>query len=138
MVDFVLDCSVTIPWIMQDDAPAYSLSVLKGLEENRPRVPFIWSYEVANALCVAVRLNRIPATKVRPFLETLDSCVDVESTPRETIWKGVYETAHRYNLSAYDAAYLYMAQYSALAIATLDKKLRKAASEAGIPLFQPA
>ena len=43
--------------------------------------------------------------------------------------------ARRYKLSAYDAAYLELAQRTGLPLATLDANLAKAATTAGVPIF---
>lgn len=44
--------------------------------------------------------------------------------------------ARRYELSAYDAAYLELALRSGLPMATLDHDLEKAAKKAGVKKFQ--
>jgi predicted nucleic acid-binding protein len=44
--------------------------------------------------------------------------------------------ARRYRLSAYDAAYLELAIREEVALATLDGELRKAATKAGVQLFE--
>jgi len=43
--------------------------------------------------------------------------------------------AWEYNLSAYDAAYLELAQRRGLGLATLDQRLSSAAQEAGVKVF---
>jgi len=45
--------------------------------------------------------------------------------------------ARRYNLSAYDAAYLELALRENLPLATLDADLEKAARKAGVKRFEP-
>jgi predicted nucleic acid-binding protein len=49
----------------------------------------------------------------------------------------VLSLARAYRLSAYDAAYLELALRRGLPLATLDDKLRAAASAAGVPAFAP-
>jgi predicted nucleic acid-binding protein len=45
--------------------------------------------------------------------------------------------ARAYRLSAYDAAYLELALRRGLPLATIDDRLRAAASAAGVPAFAP-
>ena len=45
--------------------------------------------------------------------------------------------ARAHGLSSYDAAYLELALRRGLALATLDKKLKAAASAVGVPTFVP-
>ena len=48
---------------------------------------------------------------------------------------GVLPVARKYNLSAYDAAYLELSLRYGAPLATLDAKLRKAARQAGATVF---
>jgi predicted nucleic acid-binding protein len=47
----------------------------------------------------------------------------------------ILQFAHHYDLSAYDAGYLYIAKQMRLPLATLDKNLRRAAASAKIKLL---
>ena len=50
-------------------------------------------------------------------------------------WGDTLNLARRYQLSAYDAAYLELALRTGLPLATLDADLAKAATSAGVPMF---
>jgi predicted nucleic acid-binding protein len=53
-------------------------------------------------------------------------------------WSEIHRLAEQYRLTAYDAAYLQLAQRTGLPLATLDSDLRKAATAAGAPLVELA
>lgn len=60
--------------------------------------------------------------------------VDLETTVRA--WTDTVNIARSWNLSAYDASYLELALRLGLPLATLDGKLKAAATGAGVPLYQ--
>ena len=45
---FVLDCSVTMGWVLEDEKTDYTEAVLDSLAENRAIVPSLWELEVSN------------------------------------------------------------------------------------------
>ena len=67
-----------------------------------------------------------------PQLRFRSSLTD-ETTNRA--WSDTLNIARVQNLSAYDAAYLELSMRRAMPLATLDGKLRTAASTAGVPLY---
>ena len=101
---FVLDCSVTMTWILADEASAPAVDLLKSLEHDAAVVPQIWSLDVANVLLVASRRGRIESDdwpQVITAFESLPIEVDHETHSRalaETLW-----LAAEHGISAYDA-----------------------------------
>ena len=84
------------------------------------------------------RVGAITAEKVHGFLEdlrSLDIAVDDESAGH--VFGDVHRLAVAHHLSGYDATYLELAVRKGLSLATLDEDLQKAASAAGVVLFQP-
>ena len=69
------------------------------------------------------------------FLASLRIKVD-EETPAQA-WTDTLKLARSQNLSAYDAAYLELAQRLGLPLATLDSRLKDAADAVGIPPYVP-
>lgn len=69
-------------------------------------MPSLWVYEVTNVLLVAARRGRMTREAGRQAFDDI-MAVDVRliDPPRDK----VYEQAERYNISAYDAAYLTLA-----------------------------
>jgi predicted nucleic acid-binding protein len=138
VVEFVLDCSVTMAWYFKDEADPYSREVRKALGGARAVVPGLWPLEVANILVLAERRKRsgeAETSKWLSLLRLLPIRVDDETTARA--WSDILHIARSHELTAYDAAYLELALRLGLPLASLDDKLKAAAADAGIPQFQP-
>jgi predicted nucleic acid-binding protein len=135
----VLDSSVALTWFFQDESNDYADAVQDSLALAPAVVPTIWPLEIANALLVGERRKRsTPAQGLTwtTFLLSLPITVDTETTTQafaEILGLG---RAHR--LSAYDAAYIELAAHRRLQLATLDRRLRRAAEAAGVVTFAVA
>lgn len=70
---FVVDTSVALKWFLADeDDRAGSLALLKSISDtNRPVVPWLWFYEIGNALAVAALRKRI-AVEGKKLLDSHD------------------------------------------------------------------
>jgi predicted nucleic acid-binding protein len=131
----VLDASVTLCWLFEDQATAYTDLVLDRLGGGDGAVvPAIWSFEIANAVAVAERRKLVNPAQAVAFLQTLGQLSIAVDRKIEQIFNAVLEAARRYRLSAYDAGYLELAMREALPLATLDAALRNAARAAGVRL----
>lgn len=133
-MEIVLDSSVALAWALPDEASSRADRLLAGAGRGSVFwVPALWWYEVANALTVAQRRQRLAeADRVRIIelygmlpIQT-DSALDVN-----TMWR-LNALAEEYALSAYDAAYLELAQRRGLRMATFDQRLIRAARRTGI------
>lgn len=136
MNEFVVDCSITGAWFL-DEPNSYALRIL---DELTPRallwVPVLWHYEFANMLAVAKRQKRITSThidKIISKVKLLPFKVDIGSL--NTLAQ-ILDLAISHALSAYDAAYLELSLKKDLPLATLDRQLLKAASKAGARLLE--
>jgi predicted nucleic acid-binding protein len=113
MAEFILDASVAISWCFPgdptEDTP-YSRRILRELIVNDAIVPEIWAFEIANNIFVShnkrKRINEQQVTEYLTLLKALP--IRVESRP---LWSNVELEgfARRWDLAAYDAAYLAMA-----------------------------
>lgn len=129
---FVLDSSVTIAWCFEDEEDEYAVTVGARLENEEAVAPMIWPYEVSNVLLFAEKHGRIAAAAGAEFLDLLASQpITVDPTPPGT---ALIVLARQYGLTAYDAAYLELALRKGLPLATLDARLRQAATDAGAAL----
>jgi len=137
MSRFVLDCSVTIPWCLEDETNPRSDVVLECLDTQEAVVPTHWSLEVANALVVCERRKRVTPARISEFLGFLNGLPIVADNHTFTKAFGeILMLARTWRLSAYDAAYLELAMREACPLASLDASLNKAATGLGIVLFQ--
>jgi predicted nucleic acid-binding protein len=96
----------------------------------------LWLYEVANALLVLGRRNRIKpqdSAKARVALLNLNPVVDEEG-PRAALGR-VSELAAEHNLSVYDAAYLELSLRRGLPLASRDAGLNRAAQRCGVKVL---
>ena len=124
---FVLDCSVTLSWLLPDERGTATDALVDKLERTTAVAPAIWPYEVANALLVAQRRARIgddDLLRVRRALAALP--IEVEAVARDHVLSVVSELGRHLEITSYDAAYVELAARRRLPLATLDARLRKA------------
>lgn len=121
---FVLDSSVALAWLLQDEANERTDTLADRLEQENAHVPSIWSLEVGNALMNALRRKRISDGDFDNCISAL-SALPIEVDTTADIAE-VLLIARRFSLTSYDAAYLELAQRRGFPLATLDAKLRQA------------
>lgn len=135
MPALIVDCSMVIAWMLPDEASPAVESVRALVIDGGALVPGHWRLEIANALIVAERRKRISKANrhgALAALERLDIAVDPETDVQA--WREISSLADRFRLTAYDAAYLELAERVRLPLATLDGDLRDAAVKLGVPL----
>lgn len=128
----VIDASITLNSILQgeDSLPSYQIS--KGI------VPVTWLSEVVNGLVAGERRGKLTAEALedwRVALEEMASDIEIEPPVVDRYFRDIVEMARRFRLSAYDASYLELAARREIPLATLDRKLRAAAVEAGVKVL---
>ena len=123
-MSFVLDSSVALAWLLQDEANERTDALADRLEQENAHVPPIWSLEVGNALMMAMRRKRISEAEFDRCIAAV-SVLPIEEDPPAAL-AGVLSIARRFSLTSYDAAYLELAQRRGFPLATLDEKLRQA------------
>jgi predicted nucleic acid-binding protein len=124
---FVLDCSVTLSWLLPDERGGATDALADELERTTAIAPAIWPYEVANALLVAQRRARIgddDLILVRRALAALP--IEVEAVTSDHVLSAVSDLGRRLDITSYDAAYVELAVRRRLPLATVDERLRKA------------
>lgn len=137
MTGWVLDCSVALAWALPDETSARADRLL-GRVTGRPAlwVPALWWYELGNGLMMAQRRRLTEINRIR-LLETFaqlpietDTFLNTETIAR------LHALGQTHGLSAYDAAYLELAQRRGLALATLDERLVAASRHTGVNLVR--
>lgn len=137
-MNFVLDCSVTMAWLFEDQAERYTEDVLESLEKKKALVPFLWSYEVANALAAGERRKLVTASQSTHFLEILhDLRISFQTLQEVRQEELLLSKARSFGLSSYDAGYLGLAMSRGLPLATRDKALLAACVKAGVRIYNP-
>ena len=133
---FVLDNSVAVAWCFEDEQTPTLLALLHRTAQSGAFAPSLWPLEGVNALLAAERRGRLERDRRRRllgFLKALPITLDADTATRA--WTGTSALAERFGLSAYDAAYLELADRLDLPLASLDGDLRRAAGELGVPLL---
>lgn len=129
-MEFVLDCSVACSFLLGDETDNYADKVLNSLQSKKAIVPALFLFEVTNVLKTSVnqkRCNKSQAISLLECLSALPIAIYQYKSPKQM--QGVLDIALDYNLSAYDASYLFLSKHFAIPLATLDRQLIKAAEK---------
>lgn len=135
-MSFVLDTSVAVAWLFEDEASAEADALAARVAQDGAMTPSLWRLEVANVLLQAEKRGRIAASDVALRLELLDAlpiATDAETDARS--WRETLSLARQYRLTSYDAAYLELAMRKGVALATRDRALIAAARSAGVAVI---
>jgi predicted nucleic acid-binding protein len=133
MSNFVLDCSATLPWVFASEATKATHALHAVLVEGgKAWVPALWHLELGNVLLGAKRKGRIDQAGIEKFFATLQLYdIEVDGETMGCAWSKTIGLAETHALSVYDAAYLELALRRGLPLASLDKPLRHAMTQAG-------
>jgi len=137
--DFVLDASVALRWFLDNPMPPFANRVKQHLLKGaRAVVPALWHLEMSNGLVVAQRRSILTAADVDQAVIDLEQFVTqaVDTETSVVSARQSLATARAFQLSAYDAVYLDLARSQRLTLATLDDRLRAAATQAGVSLLR--
>jgi predicted nucleic acid-binding protein len=135
-VSFVVDNSVALTWCFEDERTPATAALLEQVGESGAQAPMLWPLEALNGLLVAERRGRLDASqrqRLAGFLRALPITLDVDTASQA--WTETARLAGRFGLSAYDAAYLELAQRRDLPLASLDRALRAAATVLGLTVL---
>lgn len=132
----ILDCSATLAWLLPDEVTPESEALLDHVQQYGALVPNLWGVEVANSLLVAERRGRIDAPNCGALLETLrDLPIREVDDALHYPFRCPLNLAKQYHLTLYDALYFELALRYSYPLATRDKALTTAASQAKVALF---
>ena len=136
MAAFVLDCSVAIAWLFEDESRPEIDVLLEQLKNSEALVPNLWHLEVGNVLIQAEKRGRITEAQIAvrlKLLATLPIMTDGETSPRA--FREILTLARSHELTTYDAAYLELAMRHGLPLATQDNALVRAAHAVQIKIL---
>ena len=117
----VVDCSVLSSAIFQEESREAAIDRLKGKELH---APYLLEHELVS---VALKKQRL-GWKAEAVTLALEGQAQIDIALHGTDIEAQHALAVKYKLSAYDAAYLWLAAELKAPLATFDKKLAKAAS----------
>jgi predicted nucleic acid-binding protein len=135
---FVLDASVALAWVVDQNPNPYAESVRQRIRAGaKPVVPALWQLEVANTLVLVRRrkvLNEDEVEEGLDYFQAFASTIAEIDGNLPTI-REAFQVAKEAGLTAYDAVYFDLARRENLPLATLDKTLRESAANAGVSVF---
>jgi len=135
-MSFVLDNSVAMLWLLPQSNPqgqSLAFQALDHIQATGANVPSLWRLEAANVISKSLRLNKISQAQASTFIALLENLdIEIDDQTDQRAFHDTLELSRRYNLSAYDAAYLELALRKGIPIATLDERLLSAARSSGI------
>ena len=133
---FVIDASVTMVWVLADEANPIADHALARTRSDEALAPVLWWYEIRNALISGERNRRLTPDDSDRFLREL---AGLRITLSETLdQRSVFRLCRKHKLTFYDAAYLELAQSRNLPLATLDAELARAARREKVALLGAA
>jgi predicted nucleic acid-binding protein len=121
----IVDASVLLEAFFPDETQPQAQLLLRqhAAGQVRLKAPGLLLYEVSNAVWQAERRGRIPETQADEILQTVGA-LNIELLSLE--WGEMLPLARRFGRSAYDAAYLTLAERSGEQLVTGDKRLYNA------------
>ena len=135
-MSLVLDASMAISWLFDDEQSDAGDEILARIVREGAMVPSLWRLEVANMLRNAVRRKRCDqafADRALARLERLTITID-EKTDRQA-WTSTWALSQEHGLTTYDASYLDLALRTGLPLASLDRDLLAAASRVSLEVL---
>lgn len=128
-MSLVLDASMTIAWLFDDEHTEAAHRVLRRVVAEGAAVPSLWRLEVANMLHNAARRGRCDEPFVDRSLDRLRHlAISIDGETDEHAWGATRALAREHDLTLYDAAYLELALRLGQPLATCDQALIRAAA----------
>jgi predicted nucleic acid-binding protein len=128
-----MDASIAAAWLLPEQDSTVAEALIARLA-GRPPVPSLFWHEARNIVLIADRRGRIVVGEAAAMGR-------LRRLPLEDAGRGsdgaVFALAMAHGLTAYEAAYLVLAQERGMPLATLEEKLAVAARREGVALLGP-
>jgi predicted nucleic acid-binding protein len=132
----VVDASLVLNWVLHDEQSPQSDRLFDLVAREGGIVPSLWRLEIANALQVAMRRNRIDQAYRETTIQTLQRLpIEIDQETDAHAWTTTLRLSDRHRIAVYDAAYLDLALRRGLPLATRDQDLVRAARESGVTVL---
>ena len=131
---FVVDSSVGIAWLFEEQADDYTDAALQALTQSFAVAPRWWHVEVLNVLLVLERRKRLASGKAVEALRHVQRLPIHLRDSQASIFQ-LHALANQHHLTSYDAIYLDAALATGLPLATRDRALRQAAIDSGVGVW---
>jgi predicted nucleic acid-binding protein len=128
---------MALSWLFADERDEDARSAARTVAMRGALVPALFRWEIQNALAVAARRGRISLSHVPTLLGRLDRVgLQTDAEVLTLPLSAGFQLVERFALSAYDAAYLELAERRRLPLMTRDRKLTEAAATINL-LWKP-
>ena len=135
-MSLVLDVSMTIAWLFEDERTPAAHQVMQRIVGNGALVPSLWRLEIANVLRIAVRRGRCDEPYVDRSLDRLSRlAISTDAETDTHAWGRTRTLAREQGLPLYDAAYLELAIRSGHPLASCDANLVAAAVRCSVEVL---
>ena len=138
MKSAVVDASYAGAWVLPDEHSDEAERFLKTVFDGKVALaaPDLWHYEMCNHLAMAVRRGRIGEAQALEGMELLSTMpINFHDHHGNLSRRRMLLLATRFSLSAYDAAYLELADRLQCPLLTNDDALRAAGVQLGLLMF---
>jgi predicted nucleic acid-binding protein len=133
---FVVDASIAVGWLLQSQTGPLTLAAERALTGTTGWVPGHFGIEVARVMRRHERLGLVRPEIVEQALARLrDLGLKQDSRATLDVVSRILALARSHELRIADAAYLELALYLDVTLATRDKALARAALKAGVQLL---
>jgi len=133
---WVMDCSIAAALGMPDEHSQTADAFLRSMPEHEVWIPSLWWHEIGNVVATARLRNRIGDADAASLIQMFAALpVNTDTVHGADLLERVHRLTTSYKLSAYDAAYLELAERKQAGLATLDAGLHKTAQACGVELF---
>jgi len=133
---FVVDCSIAMAWLFNDEATPKTAALLNRLATETALVPAWWFIEITNVLAMAERKGRITPAQSDAFIADLGKLgIERDDAAPDRAFTHLLALCRTHRLTSYDAIYVDLAVRRNLPLATLDLDLRKTAKKLGVSLL---
>ena len=132
---FVVDCSIAMAWLFNDEATPKTAALLNRLATETALVPAWWFIEITNVLAMAERKGRITPAQSDAFIADLGKLgIERDDAAPDRAFTHLLALCRTHRLTSYDAIYVDLAVRRNLPLATLDLDLRKTVKKLGVSL----
>lgn len=84
--------------------------------------PTLITYEIINACLVASRMTRFPKNRIKELIEEMLE-IELVKEDIESLSDRIFDISSKYSISAYDGAYIALAESRQMPFLTADKRL---------------
>ena len=135
MKQVVADASFCGAWILADEFSEEADRLLSQLVKGTLQlaVPALWHNEMMNLLRSALRRKRLAPEDVSEAIDALEQVpILLEDLPGGPARRRMFHLAVQFDLPAYDAVYLELADRLKIRLVTCEAKLNAAAKQLGL------